>query len=123
MESIHLIFQLEDRCHLCGEVTNLINLAHETCHGLASIQFIKNSCYYEKVVSEENNLRIYIFFLCPSLIWRHSHDCWSLCSEYDSCYLTVWQIVYTFVSYQYAEKMDRSSQQSQEISTIKQLLA
>ena len=42
----YLISQLEDGCSLCGEVLHLVNLdlEDETCHGLASLFYIKCSC-------------------------------------------------------------------------------
>ena len=53
---------LDNRCHLCGEVSNLVNLVDETRHVLVSVLYIKCSCYHMKVHAEENNSHFYILF-------------------------------------------------------------
>ena len=73
----NLISDAENRCHMCGEVINLANLIHETRHGLASVLYIRCSCYHGKLDVEENNSHLYIFVMCLFLIWRHSHECYA----------------------------------------------
>ena len=62
----YLISQLEDGCSLCGEVLHQVNLEDETCHGLASLFYIKCSCgnivavytsqHHENVDAKEKNM-------------------------------------------------------------------